>query len=53
MGFFSADIDGTRYFYAGILSDTDLGAPVGLTFEGETKGRWNGRFGYRDPRYLL
>ena len=49
MGFFSADIDGTRYFYAGILSDTDLGAPVGLTFEGETKGRWNGRFGYRDP----
>ena len=49
VGFFSADIDGTRYFYAGILSDTDLGAPVGLTFEGETKGRWNGRFGYRDP----
>ena len=49
MGFFSGDVNGTEYFYAGILSDTDLGAPVGTTFDSETTGKWNGRFGYRTP----
>ena len=50
MRYFSTDIGGTEYFYAGIFSEADLGAPVGLMFDSETTGRWNGRFGYRAPR---
>ncbi len=37
--------------YAGLLSGTDLGKPLGLTFRGETSANWNGHFrsiGYYD-----
>ncbi|MGU9962828.1 MAG: hypothetical protein ACNYPD_01845 [Candidatus Halichondribacter symbioticus] len=44
------DNDDKWYFYAGVLSETDLGAPVGTTFGGQATGRWNGKFGYVAPR---
>ncbi len=40
--FFQGYIGDTRYYYAGILDSTDLGAP--LTGVAETSVEWNGRY---------
>ncbi|MCA8834664.1 MAG: hypothetical protein K8953_06210, partial [Proteobacteria bacterium] len=43
MSFFRANNNGTVYNYAGLYSSTDLGAPLGDTFRGETTANWGGR----------
>ena len=43
---FIADIGNGTTFYAGLLSGTDLGAPLGATLDGEVTVSWPGRFAF-------
>ena len=42
VAFFSGATGNTLYHYAGILSDVNVGVPLGATFEGEASAEWNG-----------
>ncbi len=45
VAFFTAQQDNVDFYYAGLLSGTNLGAPLGAPPEGElTKALWSGRF---------
>ncbi len=44
LAFFKDTVDQVNYLYAGIYSQSDLGAPVDTTFGGQAKGQWHGRF---------
>ncbi len=43
VAFFGSRVNGKYFYYAGILSGTDLGAPLPTTTEKNVKALWNGK----------